>query len=172
MGDVRLPTGGLAELRRAIEQTAGENAVRVLREAGRRLAGDAEMAIAERGGSPLAALPLTTFWAELCRYFADSGWGEIEHHEVNEGVGAIVALNWAESDPSEGRHGPGCHLTTGLMAELLTRAVGQSVAIMEVECRSHGDDFCRFLFGSPVTLLVVHRKLSGSASLDEAIAAL
>jgi predicted hydrocarbon binding protein len=172
MGDVRLPAGGLVELRRAIENAAAQDAVRALREAGRRLAGDAEVAIAERGGRPLPALPLGTFWSELNRYFHEAGWGRIAHQELNAGVGAVVASDWAESDPSESRGAPGCHLSTGLLAELLTRAVGQPVAVMEVDCRSQGGDVCRFLFGSPMTLLHVHRKLAQNGDLEDVLAAL
>ncbi len=172
MGDVRLPAGGLIELRRAIEETAAQDAVRVLREAGRRLAGDAETAIAERGGGPLPMLSLATFWSELARYFEGAGWGHIEHQQVNPGVGELVASDWAESDPTEDRGGPGCHISTGLLAELLTRAVGQPVAVMEVGCRSQGAGACRFLFGSPVTLLHVHKKLAQAGNLEDALAAL
>jgi len=172
MGDVILPAGGLAELRRAIEEASPENGVRALREAGRRLAGDAEVAIAERGGAPLPALPLATFWTELGRYFDEAGWGTIEHDRLNAGVGAIVAADWAEADPTENRGAPGCHLTTGLLAELLTRAVGQPVAVMEVDCRSQGDGTCRFLVGSPTTLLLVHKKLAQSGDLNDALTSL
>ena len=172
MGEVRLPAGGLVELRRAVEETVTEDAVRTLREAGRRLAADAEMAIAERGGGPLAALSMGTFWSELNRYFEDSGWGRVEHQEMGEGVGVLVASGWAESDPAESRNAPGCHISTGLLAELLTRAVGRPVAVMEVSCRSQGDDVCRFLFGSPTTLLLVHKKLDQAGGLEDALAGL
>lgn len=172
MGDVRLPASGLAELRRAIEDTASEDAVRVLREAGRRLAADAELAIAERGGGPLPALSMEVFWSELSQYFEAAGWGRVEHQEVSEGVGAIVARSWAEADPNEARSTPGCHISTGLLAELLTRAVGQPVAVMEVTCRSQGHELCRFLFGSPTTLLLVHRKLAQATKLEDVLAGL
>jgi predicted hydrocarbon binding protein len=169
MGDVRLPAGGLSEFRRAIEETATQDAVRALREAGRRLAADAEVAIAERGDAPLPALTLSQFWSEMQRYFDDCGWGRIDHQEVNEGVGAVVARDWAESDPTESREAPGCHISTGLLAELLTRAVGQPVAVLEVDCRSQGHDVCRFLFGSPTTLLLVHKKLAQAGNLEDAL---
>jgi predicted hydrocarbon binding protein len=162
----------LAELRRAIEDTSTQGAVRTLREAGRRLAADAAMAIAERGGRPLPALALDSFFSELSRYFDDAGWGSIEHEAVHGGIGAIVARDWAESDPSENRDAPGCHVSTGLLAELLTRAAGQPVAVMEVGCRSQGEDDCRFLFGSPTTLLLVHKKLAQAGSLEEALTSL
>ncbi len=172
MGDVKLPGGGLVELRRAIEETATDDAVRVLREAGRRLAADAEVSISERGGTPLPAMSLGAFWAELNRYFSDAGWGRVEHEEVNPRVGSLLARDWAESEPTEARGMPSCHISTGLLAELLTRAVGQPVAVMEVSCRSQGDPFCRFLFGSPVTLLDVHRRLAQAGNLEDALATL
>ena len=91
---------------------------------------------------------------------------------ANEGVGAVVASDWAESDPTESRGAPGCHISTGLLAELLTRAVGQPVAVMEVDCRSQGNDACRFVFGSPVTLLHVHKELAQTGNLEDALSAL
>lgn len=172
MGDIRLPPGGLAEFRRAIEETASQGAVRTLREAGRRLAADAALAIADRSGTTLSALPLSSFFAELDRYFDEAGWGKIEHEVVNEGIGAIVATDWAESDPTEGRAAPGCHMSTGLLAELLSRAGGKPVAVMEVGCRSQGNEKCRFLFGSPTTLVLVHRKLAQAGNLEEVLSSL
>lgn len=172
MGDVRLPPGGLAELRRVIEETSSQGAVRTLREAGRRLAADAALAIADRSGKPLPALSLDAFFTELDRYFAQSGWGGLMHEPVNEGIGAIVAKDWAESDPSESRPAPGCHIATGLLAELLSRAAGQPVAVMEVGCRSQGNAECRFLFGSPTTLLLVHKQLAQAGDLEDVLSRL
>ncbi len=172
MGDIILPAGGLVEFRRAIEETSAQGPIRALREAGRRLAADAELAVQQRGGGPLSALPQSTFWLELSRYFDDAGWGRIEHQPVNESLGAVLAWDWAESDPAEGREAPGCHISTGLLAELLTRAAGQPVAVLEVTCRSRGDEACRFLFGSPVRLMTVHRRLAEAGSLEDALAAL
>lgn len=169
MTEVMLPTGGLAELRRAIEDTVPENAVRALREAGRRLAPDAETAL---GGSIHGALPDVVagdFWTALGRYFEESGWGLVEHHDLVDGIGAAIARDWAEADPTEAREAPGCHLSTGLLAELLTRVAGEPVAVLEASCRSRGDDACRFLFGSPSTLVALHRQLSDGRSLDDAL---
>lgn len=171
MGRVILPAGALPELRRAIEETVSKDAVRTLREAGRRLAGDAELAITQHCSRGLRSLPLDAFWSELGRYFEEAGWGRIEHQRVTQGVGSMVASDWAESDPTEARGAPGCHITTGLLAELLSRAVGQPVAVLEVACRSQGDDVCRFLFGSPTTLLLVHQRLASAGSIEDAITA-
>lgn len=170
MGDVKLPAGALAEVRRAIEETATKDGVRALREAGRRLAADAEYAISQRDG-PLSDLPMDRFWLALGHYFQAFGWGRIEHQEVHEGLGAVLAHDWAEADPNEARAAPGCHISTGLLAEILSRVAGRPVAVMEVDCRSQGDDYCRFLFGSPTTLLRVHRKLAHVDNLDDALTA-
>jgi hypothetical protein len=172
MSQVILPAGALAELRRAIEETVAQDAVPALREAGRRLAGDAEVAVSQRGDAPLPALALDVFWSELGHYFEAAGWGQMQPEEVTEGVGSVIASEWAESDPNEARGAPGCHITTGLLAELLTRAVGQPVAVLEVACRSQGDDVCRFLFGSPTTLLLVHKRLTSAGNLEDVITAL
>ena len=172
MGQVKLPAGGLADIRRTIEEKAGPNAVAALREAGRRLAGEAEEVIARRAGSPLPALPMTRFWSELSRYFQETGWGELSHEPVSEAIGSLVTREWAEVDPTENRSYPSCHITTGLLAEILSQAVGKPVAVMQVECVSRGDSVCRFLFGSPSNLLSVHQKLSENGTLEEALAAL
>lgn len=171
MGDVKLPAGALAELRRAIEETATTDGVRALREAGRRLAADTEYAIIQRDG-PLSELPLDRFWSALASYFQDCGWGRLEHQDVHEGLGAVVSRDWAEADPNEARAAPGCHISTGLLAEILSRAAGRPVAVMEVDCRSQGDDYCRFLFGSPTILLRVHQKLAHADNLDDALTAI
>jgi hypothetical protein len=39
---------------------------------------------------------------------------------------------------------------------------------MEVECRSRGDDMCRFLVGSPEMLAAVYEKMSEGLSYLEA----
>ena len=54
----------------------------------------------------------------------------------------------------------------------LRARLDEPVAVMEVDCRSQGDDRCRFLVGSPTTLLLVHKKLAQSGSLDEALTSL
>lgn len=169
MSHVMLPDGGLAEFRRAIEQSVPEDAVRALREAGRRLAPDAETALGRRSNGSVPDLPRDSFWHELARYFEEAGWGHVEHQDVREGIGAAIARDWAESDPNEGRDVPGCHISTGLLAELLTRTAGEPVAVLESNCRSRGDESCRFLFGAPSTLVALHQHLAQGRSLDEAL---
>jgi predicted hydrocarbon binding protein len=171
MRQVTLPSGGLAELRRAIEEAIPADATRALREAGRRLAVDAESALADAlNGATLENLSVNDFWVEVSGYFDAAGWGRIEYEALSDGLGAAVAHDWAESDPSEARDAPGCHISTGLLAELLTRVAGEPVAVLEANCRSRGDDACRFIFGSPTNLMALHGHLSRGRTLDEALA--
>ena len=169
MSQVTLPSGGLAGLRRAIEDTAPGVAVRALREAGRRLAGDAEVALTASLTAPLSDLSVPDFWDQMSRYFQAAGWGHLQHEPMSDGIGAAVTRDWAESDPTEAREAPGCHLSTGLLAEILSRVAGEPVAVLEASCRSRGDDACRFLFGAPSTLISVHRRLSEGRTLEEAL---
>jgi predicted hydrocarbon binding protein len=69
---------------------------------------------------------------------------------------AVDATEWAEADPSSGTVAPSCHVTAGMLAGLLGRLAGSHVAVMEIECRSRGDEQCRFLAGAPETLQAVY----------------
>jgi len=43
---------------------------------------------------------------------------------------------------------------------MLGRLAGEYVAVMEIECRSRGDERCRFLAGSAETLQAVYEGVS------------
>lgn len=161
------PTAALFVLRQAIESIDRERGPAALREAGRTWADIAERHL-RTDDAPLGAMSPSGFWDSLSRFLQGTGWGRVEHEDLGA-VGAIRALEWAESDPSERRPDPGCHFSTGFWGELLSRVATQPVAVMEVECRSRGDSVCRFLFGAPVTLDRVHAALSAGASLDAAL---
>jgi hypothetical protein len=88
---------------------------------------------------------------------------------VHPGVGALEATDWAEADPSNGEARPNCVFTTGLLANLLGRAAGAEIAVMEVECRSRGDLSCRFLFGGEPALRKLHETIAAGASPEHAL---
>jgi len=78
-------------------------------------------------------------------------------------MGAALAVDsedWAESDPAATTPGPACHVTAGVLAGMLGRLAGEYVAVMEIECRSRGDERCRFLAGSAETLQAVYEGVS------------
>ncbi len=95
-------------------------------------------------------------------------WGSITVNPLAEGVLAIDSTDWNEASPDAGAQYPSCHLSSGLLADFFGRLAGETVAVMEVECRSRGDDMCRFLVGSPDTLADVYQRMSGGLSYLEA----
>lgn len=161
------PAAALFALRQAVETIDRERAAEALREAGRAWADMAQQHLGADETS-VGGMSPGAFWDALSRFLERSGWGRVEHEDLGV-LGAIRALDWAESDPSEQRPDPGCHFSTGFWAELLSRVATRPVAVMEVECRSRGDSGCRFLFGAPATLDRLHSTLNAGASLDAAL---
>lgn len=101
-------------------------------------------------------------------FFEEHGWGSIAVTPLATGVLAIDSTNWNEASPDAGAQYPSCHVSSGLLADFFGRLAGETVAVMEVECRSRGDDMCRFLVGSPDILAVVYERMSGGLSYLEA----
>ncbi len=165
---VAFPVAGFTALRRAVESLDADAGAQALREAGRPWAEVVERTLVRDEAATLAGLAAPSFWRELSRFLQHAGWGRIEHENLGV-VGAVRAIDWAESEPTEGRSEPGCHFTTGFLGELLQRIAGQPVAVMEVECRSKGDPACRFLFGAPAALERIHDALVSGAGLDAAL---
>jgi predicted hydrocarbon binding protein len=101
-------------------------------------------------------------------FFEEHGWGSLGVNPLATGILAIDSTNWVEASPEAGAQYPSCHLSSGLLADFFGRLAGETVAVMEVECRSRGDDMCRFLVGSPETLAAVYERMSGGLSYLEA----
>jgi hypothetical protein len=89
---------------------------------------------------------------------------------VHEGLAALDSPNWVEAEPNTTSR-PSCFFTTGLLANLLGRAAGSEIAVLEIECRSCGDEHCRFLFGAPETLEAVYSRLRSGESIESSLAA-
>jgi predicted hydrocarbon binding protein len=128
--------------------------------------------------APTAAdeLDAERYWSALSDFFEAFGWGALQLERPHAGVGALDAEAWVEAD-ARGAHHSGCHVSTGVLAELLRRATGTEdgaeIAVLEAECRGRGDARCRFLFGSPAALEAVYAALrEGDATADDALARL
>ena len=96
----------------------------------------------------------------LSAFFQEYGWGSLQVSPLTPAVIALDSTAWWEADPSGGHPYPSCHLSSGLLAELLSRISETTLGIMEVECRSRGDRQCRFLAGSPETLQILYGRLA------------
>ncbi len=93
----------------------------------------------------------------LTDFFGGLGWGGIAIERLGSTGLGISSEDWAEADPAERSEYPSCFFSAGLFADFLTRmAEGNAISIMEVECRSRGDERCRFLAGAPSTLDAVY----------------
>lgn len=111
------------------------------------------------------------FWTRLSDFFSGSGWGQLQFSSTHPGVAMLRAERWAESEGRTSRH-PACHITTGLLAALVTRIAGVELAVLEVECRSAGAERCSFLIGGQPALQAVYARLRQGEPFDDAIAAL
>lgn len=123
----------------------------------------------DQGAAAPATLPVERFWQDLADFFADLGWGRLEYERLHPGVASLSSREWAEADPEARARAPMCHLSTGIFSELLTQTADAETAVLEVECRSRGDEQCRFLIGSPEALEVAYRGLTEGLSYVEAL---
>lgn len=174
--ELALPVASLAALRKALARSVGADAAAVaLQEAGV-AAGDAfyEMLLRAPGGEDGSAAdwPETVFWRRFGELFERRGWGRIANETLHNGVGALDAFDWTESEPDSGAQRPSCFFTAGLLANLLGRVSNDEVAVLEVECRSRGDSRCRFLYGAPEVLDLVYGRVRRGEPVDESIASL
>jgi predicted hydrocarbon binding protein len=122
-----------------------------------------------RGAVP-GSLPAEEFWPALDEFFQETGWGSLRHVALHPGVGALDSPDWAEVLPESGAFQPSCHLSVGMLAEVLGRVASGGVAVLEVECRSRGDARCRHLFGGEEALRSVFEQASAGQSYTDGIA--
>jgi hypothetical protein len=85
---------------------------------------------------------------------------------LSDAVVALDSSDWAEAS-TQGSQYPSCHVSSGLLADFFGRIAGQTVAVMEVECRTRGDSSCRFLMGSPDTLATVYERMAEGVPYGE-----
>ncbi len=176
--ELALPVASLAAIRQSLTKTVGaDEAARALRAAGH-AAGDAVYAALTQpfGTDPgnrnePADLKASAFWRRISQLFSTRGWGTLTHADMHDGVASLETTNWVEAEPGTTSR-PTCFFTTGLLANLLGQAAGADIAVLEVECRSRGDQQCRFVFGAPETIDAMYERLRSGASVDDSIAAL
>ncbi len=159
-------------LRSSLERDHGLSMAAYLQEAGFAAGEDTYQAFAEwledaRGVRP-EDLDAEFLSEVTSAFFEQHGWGSINVNPLAAGILSIDSTDWKEADPDAGAQYPSCHLSSGMLADFFGRLAGETVAVMEVECRSRGDDMCRFLVGSPEMLAAVYEKMSEGLSYLEA----
>jgi len=106
----------------------------------------------------------------LSDFFASGGWGTVTMSPVGTGALALDSSDWAEAEPGTAQT-PMCFFSAGMLADLLGRIADDTVAVMEVECRSKGDARCRFLSAPPDVLDRVYQEMTAGRTYEEALSA-
>jgi predicted hydrocarbon binding protein len=163
----------LRQLHASLATRAPEQAIAVLQEAGY-AAGDATYRsfagwLPGRAGVERPEdLDADLLGEVLSEFFEASGWGTMAMTPVGTSALALDSSNWAESEPGTSES-PMCFFSAGMLADFLGRLSDQPVAVMEVECRSRGDERCRFLSATPEMLEQVYERMTQGRSYEEAL---
>ena len=172
-GLVAITRDSLLTLRTALFRDLGINAAALLQEAG--YAGgqaffDAFAKWLESRSQPSPeSLPSGEFADRASEFLMSTGWGSIAMGTL-ESAATIDSTDWAEADPARPMEFPGCYYSAGLLTDLFGRIVGEPVAVMEVECRSMGNDRCRFLVGGVDTMQRVYDCMGDGLTYEQALA--
>jgi predicted hydrocarbon binding protein len=171
-GGVRIGRRVLHQLRASLERDTGLQASSYLQEAGfaggEELYGEfAEWLLATRGVERPGELDVGYLSEALAEFFTDQGWGALTARPLGA-VLALDAADWAEAGGGSSEF-PSCHVTCGMLADFFGRMSNGLVAVMEVECRSRGDERCRFLAGAPETLSALYDRMAQGTAYLEAL---
>lgn len=159
--EIQLPSGLMVDIR----SFAGAEALeKVGRETGTWLAAALGDALATED---LAQAPTQAFWDALGAILRSRGWGRLRQERVHSGLGVVVAEDWMESGSAGS---PGCPFTVGLLRALFQEVAGEPVDVMETACEGHGDEGCRFVFGSEAAVRELRTRLEDGLSEEAALA--
>lgn len=174
---IQLPGSALTAIREALYRNQPQlEAAGTLREAGLSTGADLFRTLGDQlsgsDGASVGSVDSHLFWERLSDFFSDLGWGRLTFEQLHPGVGLLQSEDWAEASSDAASKQPMCHITTGVLAEVLSQTAGADVAILEVECRSKGDSRCAFLVGGEAALGSVHSEMTGGADYMSAVTAL
>lgn len=162
----------LHRLRRRLHDSAPAAAADLLQDAGF-ASGEAlserwRNRVAERTGLDDArTLDLRWFGPLLDELCVGLGWGSLTATPLGDRALLLEAGDWAEAEPGSSDR-PSCHFSCGCFAAFLTGQAGAPIGVLEVECRSHDAEACRFLAGSSETLAAVYDLLAAGRSWRDA----
>lgn len=130
-----------------------------------------EAELSNGGAGPAADLPTDEFWTRLSRFLSEAGWGDLTAREAHPGVASVTTANWTEAAGRSTAH-PSCHLSTGLLAAVVSRVAGTDLAVLEATCRAAGAGECTFLVGGHAALGSVYARIRAGDNPTQAVAAL
>ena len=165
--------GALRQLHESLLRDAADHAVNILQEAGFAAGAGVYQAFrtwlpGETGVAEPQDLEAARLNDVLSAFFQAIGWGSVRVAPLGAAALAIDSGDWAEAEPGTAET-PMCFFSSGMFADFLGRLSGETVAVMEVECRSRHDPRCRFLSGAPDTLNVVYDQMTQGRSYVEAL---
>lgn len=168
--EVALPASALVGLRQALRREAGPLATtHALHSAGYD-AGTTLHALFEASvNGSSGTLGEEAFWDELRTFLFRRGWGTLRHERSHPAVGFMSSGDWAEADAALEEKQPSCAFTSGMIASILGQVAGGPIAVLEVECRSRGDEECRFAIGSEAAVHELYGKLLEGADLETSL---
>jgi predicted hydrocarbon binding protein len=158
--------GILRQLHASLAAHAPDQVVTILQEAGY-AAGEGLYKAFAAVNSP-ADLDADLLAPTLSEFFTSSGWGTVTLSPVGTGALALDSGDWAEAEPGTSQT-PMCFFSAGMLADFLGRLSDETIAVMEVECRSRGDERCRFLSATPGVLEKVYNEMTQGRSYAEAL---
>ena len=158
--------GILRQLHASLAAHAPDQVVTILQEAGY-AAGEGLYKTFTATNDP-AELDADQLAPTLSAFFTSSGWGTVTITPVGTGALALDSANWAEAEPGTSQ-APMCFFSAGMLADFLGRLSDETIAVMEVECRSKGDERCRFLSATPEVLDKVYNEMTAGRSYAEAL---
>lgn len=160
--------GILRQLHASLAAHAPDQVVTILQEAGY-AAGEGLYKAFAAVNSP-TDLDADLLPATLSEFFTTSGWGTVTMSPVGTGALALDSGDWAEAQPGTSQT-PMCFFSAGMLADFLGRLSDETISVMEVECRSRGDERCRFLSATPDVLEKVYNEMTNGRSYAEALGA-
>jgi predicted hydrocarbon binding protein len=170
---VAFPRASMSALRAALLRDAGTGYAAYLQEAGYAGGETIFTAFREwlsgRGADAPDALPYDAFAVQAAAFFSETGWGHVDVAPLHDVAATIDSSDWAEAEPDARLDHPGCHFTTGLLADFIGRVASSPLAVLEVECRSSGASRCRFVAGSAEVMHHVYERMAAGADYLSAI---
>jgi len=160
--------GILRQLHASLAAHAPDQVVTILQEAGY-AAGEGLYKAFAAVNSP-TDLDADLLPATLSEFFTTSGWGTVTMSPVGTGALALDSGDWAEAEPGRSQT-PMCFFSAGMLADFLGRLSDETISVMEVECRSRGDERCRFLSATPEVLEKVYNEMTAGRTYAEALGA-
>lgn len=171
--EIAVPGSVFESIRAEAASFAGTlQAVRALHLAGYRAGVEASAALNHEAGGNAFALTEVAFWSSLSGFFAKRGWGSFEHRSPHRAIGVLETSDWAEARPDSFDPEATCGFTTGYLCGLLTQLSGAPIAVLEISCRSRGQDTCEFAFGAESVIHDLYGSLLDGAEITTALKAL